>query len=285
MGCLWANIINYNDSFEFIYLFPMKNSNRVSDETMRRNDFLSLVKRELDIDLDDFLSHDLLQQIQSLITIQASLWTSFILPFLFLLTLFLSIFIFIDFYWVTGILVFFLGSIWLLLFTFTIGIQRYFRNFRKNLILLVDFISDLLNKFNLNILNNPRFVDNKSEKVYLLIHGLLFSILIPSINEAIQKKVPFLKNYFQLLIEKVAQLIFDSLKKPINESKIIDNASQRLESSTKSISNELSDRLIGIKNSATSIVNNAMKVVVYPIATANVIQALLIIICVYLLSF
>lgn len=249
----------------------MKTNNRITEATVSKNDFILLVKSEFDIGLDDLLSDDLFKRIPSLITIQASLFTSFILPFLLLLTLFLSIFIFIDFNWVTGILVFLLGSVWLVLFSFTIGIHRYLINFKRNLIMIVDIISDLLNKFNLNVLNNPRFADIKSEKVYFLIHGLLFSILIPSINEGIQKKVPFLGKYFQLLIEKVALLVFDSLKKPINESKVINHVNQGLESSTQSISNELSARLIGIKNSATSIVNNAMKVVIYPIKTANVI--------------
>lgn len=251
-----------------------------------QNELITRIKNELDIDLNNYRNDDLMEQISRLIAFQSYLFTSFILPFIILLMLFISTFWVYDFNWFTKVLVSVLGSFWLIFFTTTIGIYRYFKRVKKDLIMIVNFICDTMNNLNLSIANNVQFRENKSEKVLLLFNGLLFSVLIPSINESINKKIPFFKNYFEKIIQTIIQKIYNSLKKTISNTQIkTDIVLHSFDSKVSDTQNKFGEQLNRIKNNATSIVNSSMKIIIYPITAINIIQIILIICSLYLLSF
>lgn len=263
----------------------MKKKSEGLELSPRQNKLIIQVKNELNIDLNDYRNDDLINQILNLISFHVYFFSAFILPFFILLLLLLSTFWIFNLLWYTKLLVLILGSFWMICFTITLGIHRFFNRVKKDFIMIVNNICDLLVTINLNVSNNIQFKENKSEKMLLLFEGFLFSVLTPSINEKIKKNNRYFSKYFVKIIEKIFQLIFTSLKKSFSSSQVkTDGLLNSFDEKVKNASAKLSENIVSVKNNAKSIVTTSVKIISYPIAIINIIQIILLFFSFWLLS-
>lgn len=263
----------------------MKNTSQEANLSPRQNELISQVSNQLNIDLTNYRNDELMGRISSLINFQVYFVSSFILPLLILSILLISTFWIFDLNWLGKVLVLILGSVWLICFTVTIGIYRFFNRIRKDLVMIVNSICDLLVTLNLDVSNNIQFKENKSEKMILFFEGFLFSVLSPTLNETIQKKIPFLKKNIGKIIDKTLRLIFYSLKEILgNTLSKADTGIDSYDQTVSDASNHLSLQIIQIKDKSTKMVNRSVRIIRYPIGIIVIIQIILTFCSLYILS-